>query len=1484
MLSPHHFDYLLNIYFNLFFFFKKKSLRSCAGNAKSVALRTAALRALAHFCRSDQFVRSIGATGIDYFIVGSLEREATAATAANKLSADGKSNSIGHTAAASRAVGTAAVNLHHSNSAGNVPSSSSTASSDDREMQVRGERIAALKLVMRMIEHGVESMPRSLLQSLVAISEAPGDLLRRQCLRSLCEVLLRAPRVTAAANGVRTLVNSILDHSLVAQQPALVGVLVFLLDSPDTRQLVRANDVALLLAPLCATYRGRDQLSDEERVLWRASLHSIVLLARSWAGLVGMSSGPVGLKAAVAALALPIGELHDDVINAFYRIFDHSPPRSADTFNIEAQIREYMHARVGRGAVHDVVRCFHTVQLLAFDAAGGLTALAAFASHKPDNARPRHALVRRKATQLLAELLAFAGRNLSRSECMRLNLMPGLVRAASAVGSTCCDSFNVLSALSEHAKLELDMIDYVGLDHALEGKTSSIDMVVPDFESISPMATLRSPRRSTDGPSSAGSTLRRGLKASLVAGMPNRSTASQSQIPDDQLLRMAVARENEWRRPVVSRKLERVGDVRARLDASVDEIAFRQRIDRTHVLDTKEPGRWDWAALYDVVDGPLALHINYALNKTKKFARRVLAFFTPSASRDASLVVTPATVVAAIASGSAPPGLLSVPSGHPFAFALLPLKPENVLYLRVICRLIEVLLLASEAGKTLLKQHKLLQEIATLVGHEAQCLRSGSGDDALDADLGIELDQDDSDDSGDDSGASPVGSQRPSRRASSVVQGRLLSSHRLARTMSRHYFTILGAVSSTHRGLELMKKFQLFERLKELLDHSRSDDMSMMIITSLDYDMAGDSRQLLSAALMTPSPTLRLVTVRHLRQLLRQRVQAFALWGVDLLLLGVADRDRNVQREALEALDEALDDAECAEYLIGKPALVPTLQALGESGIDLLLRFLTAPAGYELLEKSGFVSDRLREDAIEQVNLAYARRFATLLDSVFADTPQGYVQRRTGVSTPRHFLGQLASSLPGCRVLMTHRRVLDRLAEVVREAADDIVGAVDSDDSEYAGPRFTPLQRRAALLALAHVGSSRNGFALLTRLGIDAVALVAPLADGASSLSMRGVAYYALCMFVGHIAGRRRLVECGWICAEQRDAFVCIPNRTARGVERRARLLERPQAFVDYESANEAGSLTKSLSAKKNAAADSDSDSGGAGAAGTGATGNASGGEDDDDDDDSSELGIEAPAKPRRRRRVVKKRTKKGSTKKKRSSKEEAAVFPAVPLPLDEEEDLEAGVGDDEMYLEELAALDVLPGQGDLSVLEFGANGLDALGGALHNDADRLGMLTMPAYAFTGSAADAASSDVVASFDSDDTAHRRRAHVLRLVVKLSNRVVQKDAFKSLERLKAKAPHAFTSPYLLFQIFKLFETYRFPLEQRRQVHQLFSTVSFNAEEFFKDYDKNAHDLVFYDEQKIEQRLALDEWEPSAVEKEAAAFVAAPGAAPVAETVV
>lgn len=45
------------------------SVRTSVANAKSSALRTAALRAIRHYCKDAAFVKSVAVTGIDYFVV-----------------------------------------------------------------------------------------------------------------------------------------------------------------------------------------------------------------------------------------------------------------------------------------------------------------------------------------------------------------------------------------------------------------------------------------------------------------------------------------------------------------------------------------------------------------------------------------------------------------------------------------------------------------------------------------------------------------------------------------------------------------------------------------------------------------------------------------------------------------------------------------------------------------------------------------------------------------------------------------------------------------------------------------------------------------------------------------------------------------------------------------------------------------------------------------------------------------------------------------------------------------------------------------------------------------------------------------------------------------------------------------------------------------------------------------------------------------------
>jgi hypothetical protein len=233
--------------------------------------------------------------------------------------------------------------------------------------------------------------------------------------------------------------------------------------------------------------------------------------------------------------------------------------------------------------------------------------------------------------------------------------------------------------------------------------------------------------------------------------------------------------------------------------------------------------------LLEVVDGPLVNHVAYLLQKMSKFVRRVLSFFAPSSSSSS------------------------------LNFATLPRRAENAVYARVGCRLLEVLLLASEQGKSLVKSHKLLRELQALLAHEVDCVRSEADggeahDDGVmvrgrsDTETLLAVTRDGSEGAGSPSSSSGAAlaarlaaQRRPSpavaaasgieltgsggrKRRGTIDEGndsddsssepdddrvvhRLLGPRYFARTQARDYFAMLGVLTSTHRGLELMKKF-----------------------------------------------------------------------------------------------------------------------------------------------------------------------------------------------------------------------------------------------------------------------------------------------------------------------------------------------------------------------------------------------------------------------------------------------------------------------------------------------------------------------------------------------------------------------------------------------------------------------------------------------------------------------------------------------------
>ncbi|GLD95090.1 hypothetical protein PINS_up003715 [Pythium insidiosum] len=150
----------------------------------------------------------------------------------------------------------------------------------EREQKLLSERVQAIKVVRRVMEIDATQMPRALVASLVAIASHKDDNMRRVCLETLREVALANVAVVAAANGVKVLVDAILEPSSQDLADSLLLTLLMLLNEPATRQYIAPfMDTQILLAPFTDT---DVPAGNERRQRWMASRNAIVTMMRSW--------------------------------------------------------------------------------------------------------------------------------------------------------------------------------------------------------------------------------------------------------------------------------------------------------------------------------------------------------------------------------------------------------------------------------------------------------------------------------------------------------------------------------------------------------------------------------------------------------------------------------------------------------------------------------------------------------------------------------------------------------------------------------------------------------------------------------------------------------------------------------------------------------------------------------------------------------------------------------------------------------------------------------------------------------------------------------------------------------------------------------------------------------------------------------------------------------------------------------------------------
>ena len=372
---------------------------------------------------------------------------------------------------------------------------------------------------------------------------------------------------------------------------------------------------------------------------------------------------------------------------------------------------------------------------------------------------------------------------------------------------------------------------------------------------------------------------------------------------------------NRWKRLKGSnRRLDRIDDIRLKLEWRLDENTIRTRITETGILNTKDYTKWNWEALIELLEGPLTNPAKTEIALKTKLFKRMLSFLRPENKQ----------------------------------FSTLSRNRDNQKYVIACCEALEVLAL-TETGGNLLSTNKLLPSIISLLKEECEYLSSHSNPKERDP-------------------------QRP------------LSEDSVLKTMTREYFTILGSLSTSVRGIKLLKNFKVFQYFSQLLAR---DDLCSLILVSLDYNTTF-SRMILKSILSIQSPVMRYLATRHLLLLYRAGVNAFATWGIELALQQMEDKNKKVRQAAISLLYESSANKECLKHLIASKKGTYFLSAEEfKEAKYIVYRFLSLPEGFSYLSENSFIQTQVAAWKNSK-NVLYAKE----LEQAFETGNKNFSQKR----------------------------------------------------------------------------------------------------------------------------------------------------------------------------------------------------------------------------------------------------------------------------------------------------------------------------------------------------------------------------------------------------------------------------------------------------------------------------------------------------------
>ncbi|GJJ15545.1 hypothetical protein Clacol_009823 [Clathrus columnatus] len=343
-----------------------------------------------------------------------------------------------------------------------------------------------------------------------------------------------------------------------------------------------------------------------------------------------------------------------------------------------------------------------------------------------------------------------------------------------------------------------------------------------------------------------------------------------------------------------------------------------------------------------------------------------------------------------------------------------------------------------------------------------------------------------------------------------TVTDPVFSRRRIETTLTYAYLEMIGVLSRSPDGIELLERFHIFTALYQVTELRGREDIIKEIIPALDYSSDGHARLILSKALTCPFMEVRMYATEYLGHIL-QTLSKTATWALPLLLTQLYDPGTEVRELAVRILEEACESPEILNITV---ELQPALDHLGEIGDPLLLKFMSTPVGFEYLLQSNYI-EREMDAWFHERNYHYVIRIEQYLSKAFS--PNGmeegdYIGLFDG-TVPAHFYGAMAKTQMGCEIL-NEKGHFAEFAHFIRQHGHE------REDFDLV------LKLKSVLWAVGNIGATESGLPFMEE--EELIPIITDIARNSEVFSIRGTCFFVLGLISSTVLGAELLDDYGW--------------------------------------------------------------------------------------------------------------------------------------------------------------------------------------------------------------------------------------------------------------------------------------------------------------------------------------------------------------------